>query len=119
MKRILGLSTILIVAMSIGVAAQKAQDKPSVPIKGDHEIRANIRELQLQQQALISVFNGCRETLRTAPIESDALVGRIRTQVSLAFARAKLSQEEFDLNLETFEFTKRPVLKEPTVDKKP
>lgn len=113
------LSPFVAIGLALNVLSAQEKPAPSKPLKGDDEIRANIRELQLEQKDLVYRFNQCSEVVRTGQVDFNSISLKIQGEVAKAFARAKLSQDEYDLNLETFTFAKKLSKPAPPPEKKP
>jgi hypothetical protein len=89
------------------VLGQEAK-KPEVPAKPtiSYELRAKILKAQLDGERLQREYQACQS--RNWQGDLIAVNQRMQAAINEAFDAAKIKKDEYDLNLETFEFVKKP-----------
>ena len=102
----------LVVWCAAGIISAVAQDPPKKPpTEASAEFQSKILKLQLRQSAINSQWADCQEKAKTLPDEAQRNFNAIQLLATQAMQDAKLDPKEWDMDLNTFQFTKKPAPK--------
>jgi hypothetical protein len=98
---------ILLMIMALGFTLA-AQEKTGENKKATLELQVKILQAQRDEAALNAEYTSCQVRIADDPKRYAELEQTIRTLMEQAFTDAKLKREDYELNMQTFEFQKKP-----------
>jgi hypothetical protein len=99
----------LVLWCAAGIISAFGQDGPKKPpTEASAEFQSKILKIQLQQSALTAQYNDCQQKAKTIPDEFQRNFNAMQLLAMQAIQDAKLDPKEWELDMTTFQFTKKP-----------
>jgi hypothetical protein len=105
---------LVFLVLVVAVLGQDGPRKP--PTEASTEFQSKILKLQLRQSIINNQVVDCQEKFKTLPDEFSRNYNAIQLLATQAVQDAKLDPKEWELNLDTLQFAKKPAPK-PEADK--
>ena len=88
-------------------AAKKDESAEKGPQKASLKAQVDILQVQKKETQLATQYNQCRTEMANIPDVFTKLENEKQGYVDAAFKESGLSKDDYDLNVETFEYTKK------------
>jgi hypothetical protein len=115
MKEFFGIIMVLFV-LGFGNYQDQKQEPEVHHVSLEYQVK--LLKNQKAETQLLSKFNDCRSVMASVPSAFSELENQRAKLTEEAFKDANVSEKEFNLNVETLEFEKKPAKPEPLPEKK-
>lgn len=90
--------------------------EPKPPKKMAPEFQVRVLQALRKQDQLSVRFNQCQSDMKILPESYSKLEEEKQKAIDESFANVGLKKEEYDVNLETFEYIKKPSIPQPKIE---